>query len=103
MSSQLSVAIEFSPFGRGWNKSSLGKEISCVVVAEVTLRITVVVIKQLSHCLIDSNGVPNAYYVVTNDDMINVSHILCLHVNDKQTEVFNGFDIIISRFDCYWD
>ncbi|CAG2167319.1 unnamed protein product [Oppiella nova] len=81
MSSQLSVAIEFSPFGRGWNKSSLGKEISCVVVAEVVRHPEIIAQ--------NSNGVPNAYYVVTNDDMINVSHILCLHVNDKQTEVFN--------------
>ncbi|CAG2109571.1 unnamed protein product [Medioppia subpectinata] len=35
VSSQLSVAIEFSPFGFGWNKSLLGKEISCVAVCQV--------------------------------------------------------------------
>lgn len=35
LSSELSVAIEFSPFGSGWSKSVLGKQLSCVAVCEV--------------------------------------------------------------------
>jgi len=91
MSSQLSVAIEFSPFGRGWNKSSLGKEISCVVVAEVVRHPEIIAQ--------NSNGVPNAYYVVTNDDMINVSHILvyCKKRIQNNMQPNNAFTSMISK------
>ena len=68
VSSELSVAVEFSPFGFGWDKSVIGKELSCLAVCQVVKRPDII----NSH---STNGVPNAYYVIKNDDLIKVSYI----------------------------
>lgn len=68
VSPELSVAIQFSPFGFGWTKSWLGKEISGVVVCQVVKHPDLV----RRH---SSAGVPH-YYVITNDELIKVEYLL---------------------------
>ncbi|XP_054159652.1 SKI family transcriptional corepressor 1 homolog-B-like [Oppia nitens] len=68
ITSRISVAIQFCPFVFGWNKSSLGKELSCLAVCQV--------IKHPDLMSQSSNGVPNDYYVIQNDDLLHVSHVL---------------------------
>jgi len=80
LSAHISVAIEFSPFGFGFSKSLLGREISCVAVCEVVNHPSIKRNKS-------TNDLPNAYYVVQNDDFIHVSHILVYCKKQNQNSV----------------
>ena len=35
LSSELSVSLDYSPYGHGWDKSSMGDKLSCVAVCEI--------------------------------------------------------------------
>ncbi|KAM8974843.1 protein mono-ADP-ribosyltransferase PARP16 [Pelodytes ibericus] len=87
LTSDLSLALLYSPHGHGWSHSILGPALSCVAVCEVIDHPDVKCqAKKKDSCEIDrkrararnSEGgdVPQKYFVVTNNQLLRVKYLL---------------------------
>ncbi|KAK3609199.1 hypothetical protein CHS0354_003179 [Potamilus streckersoni] len=90
LSSELSVSLNYSPMGLGWDQSLLGNKLSCVAVCEM---IDDPAVKCQQKLASENRGVksgksranagnseggevPEKYYVVQNNDVIRVKYLL---------------------------
>ncbi|XP_071503844.1 protein mono-ADP-ribosyltransferase PARP16-like [Diadema antillarum] len=84
LSSDLAVSLPYSPAGRGWTKSLIGTNLSCVAVCamldhpDVKCKVedTKSSVKR-SHAPESLGGaVPEKYYVVTNNEVVQIRYLL---------------------------
>lgn len=87
LSSELSVCLAYSPFGRGWPKSIFGDKLSCVAVCQVIRHPDVKCHTRKNEKgtpsihLVRSDeraagNIPEKYYLVQNDDLVRVKYVL---------------------------
>lgn len=93
LSEELSLCMHYSPFGKGWQNSLLGKKISCIAFCEIinhpAVRCCVegdtVSARKRSLAQNSEGGrVPEKYFVVTNDELLRVKSLL-VYVDNAPT------------------
>lgn len=73
LSSELSVSMNYSPFGAGWGASNCGAMLSCVALCEYVENPNHVKFKVDEKHKTD---IPNTYIVITNNDVVRVRYLL---------------------------
>ncbi|XP_056137860.1 protein mono-ADP-ribosyltransferase PARP16 isoform X2 [Lampris incognitus] len=87
LTSDLSMAVLYSPHGSGWNESLLGQLLSCVALCEVIDHPDVkcqmkrkdseMIDRQRSRARNSEGGeVPQKYFIVTNNQLVRVKYLL---------------------------
>lgn len=83
LSTHMSVSINWSPAGSLWERSSLPPTVSCMAVCEV-IRHPTIMSRQMSGGEPSlQQSVPDRYFVVTNDELVRVSHLLIFTQQNK--------------------
>uniref|UniRef100_A0A673HRM2 Mono [ADP-ribose] polymerase PARP16-like n=1 Tax=Sinocyclocheilus rhinocerous TaxID=307959 RepID=A0A673HRM2_9TELE len=76
LTSDLSMAILYSPHGNGWRESVLGPLISCVALCEIIDHPDCIDHKRLRARNSEGGEVPEKYFVVTNNELLRVKYLL---------------------------
>ncbi|CAJ0944240.1 unnamed protein product [Ranitomeya imitator] len=114
LSSDLSLALLYSPHGHGWAHSILGPILSCVAMCEVIDHPDVKCqVKKKDSSEIDrkrararnSEGgdVPEKYFVVTNNELLRVKYLLVqAAILVLKSSVCYLNDVVSLCADCHW-
>ncbi|ESN98639.1 hypothetical protein HELRODRAFT_67096 [Helobdella robusta] len=95
LSSELSVSLDYSPYGHGWPSSCMGSRLSCVAVCEIIDDPSVKCKTQTedkSRSHIDGSiggEIPEKYYIVTDDEFVRVKYLLVYASRDKYLKLVN--------------
>jgi poly[ADP-ribose] polymerase 16 len=76
LSTHMGVSINWSPAGGLWHRSSLPPMVSCMVVCEVIKHPSIMSRQQSGGEPSLQQAIPDRYFVVTNDELVRVSHLL---------------------------
>eukprot|EP00116_Pleurobrachia_bachei_P008140 sb/3468402/ len=84
LSSDLDIAYSFAQSGKTWPLSKLGGNMRCVLVCKVVKSFQVRVGKEkLSGISFDTGSLPHNYFVVENNDHVQITHVLIYTVPKK--------------------
>uniref|UniRef100_T1JDR7 Poly [ADP-ribose] polymerase n=1 Tax=Strigamia maritima TaxID=126957 RepID=T1JDR7_STRMM len=100
VSTELSVCMVYSPSALAWHYSSLGDKLSCVAVCEIIdhpeMKSQILRAKpgRTMRQQMTSNGVPEKYYVIQNDELIRIKYLFVF--SSRTTPINSRFEKLID-------
>ncbi|KAG9341897.1 hypothetical protein JZ751_018214 [Albula glossodonta] len=93
LTSDLSMAVLYSPHGNGWRESLLGPLLSCIAMCEIIDHPDVKARARNS----EGGEVPEKYFVVTNNQLLRVKYLLVYSQKQHRTRHTRGTSWLVRH------